>query len=93
MSQLPRFTPVDTQVSFPDLESAILDFWDEAQIFAKSLELRADAPEWVFYEGPPTANGRPGLANMGPTFDPARTQAIAKGVCAAAIGNGAALVQ
>ena len=39
------------------------------------------------------ANGRPGLANMGPTFDAARTQAIAKGVCAAAIGNGAALVQ
>jgi hypothetical protein len=39
------------------------------------------------------ANGRPGLANMGPTFDAARTQAIAKGVCAAAIGNGAALIQ
>ena len=36
---------------------------------------------------------RPGLVNMGPTFDAARTQAIAKAVCAATVGNGAALVQ
>ncbi len=37
--------------------------------------------------------GRPGLLSMVPATDAARTQAIAKGVCAAAIGNGAALVQ
>lgn len=55
------FEPVDPKVSFPKLEENILDFWREADVFAKSLELRKDAPEWVFYEGPPTANGRPGI--------------------------------
>ncbi len=55
------FEPVDPKVSFPELERRVLEFWREADIFAKSLELRKGAPEWVFYEGPPTANGRPGL--------------------------------
>ncbi len=56
-----RFEPVDPQVGFPALEEKILAFWKDADIFAKSLELRAGAPEWVFYEGPPTANGKPGI--------------------------------
>ena len=60
------FEPVDPKVSFPKLEEEILDFWREADIFAKSLELRKDAPEWVFYEGPPTANGRPGIHHVEP---------------------------
>ena len=34
--------------------------WREEDVFARSLEARADAPVWSFYEGPPTANGRPG---------------------------------
>jgi isoleucyl-tRNA synthetase len=55
------FDPVDPKVSFPELESRILGFWKSADVFHRSLELRAGAPEWVFYEGPPTANGRPGL--------------------------------
>jgi len=55
------FEPVDPKVSFPELELGILRFWREADIFHRSLELRAGAPEWVFYEGPPTANGRAGL--------------------------------
>ncbi len=56
-----RFEPVDPKVSFPELERRILRFWDEADIFAKSLKAREGAPEWVFYEGPPTANGKPGI--------------------------------
>ncbi len=56
-----RFQPVDPKVNFPGLERRILDFWREADVFHKSLELRKDSPEWVFYEGPPTANGRPGI--------------------------------
>jgi isoleucyl-tRNA synthetase len=60
------FEPVDPKVSFPKLEEKILDFWREAGVFAKSLELRKDAPEWVFYEGPPTANGRPGIHHVEP---------------------------
>ncbi len=42
------------------MEEAVLARWKHDQIFKRSLELRADAEPWVFYEGPPTANGRPG---------------------------------
>jgi isoleucyl-tRNA synthetase len=55
------FDPVDPSVSFPQLERRILTFWKERRIFTKSLESRRGSPEWVFYEGPPTANGKPGL--------------------------------
>src|SRR6266540_210626 len=56
-----RFEPVDPKVNFPELERRILRFWDEEDIFAKSLKAREGAPQWVFYEGPPTANGKPGI--------------------------------
>ncbi|MGH2678408.1 MAG: class I tRNA ligase family protein, partial [Actinomycetota bacterium] len=56
-----RFERVDPKVDFPAVERGILEFWRSARIFEKSLRLREDAPEWVFYEGPPTANGRPGI--------------------------------
>ncbi len=56
-----RFEPVDPKVSFPERERRILKFWREADVFRRSLELRRGAPEWVFYEGPPTANGKPGI--------------------------------
>jgi len=52
------YDPVDTKVSFPELEERILAWWGEADIFARSLQARAEAPTWLFYEGPPTANGR-----------------------------------
>ncbi|HKZ76361.1 MAG TPA: isoleucine--tRNA ligase, partial [Actinomycetota bacterium] len=55
------FEPVDPKVSFPHLEQRILAFWREADVFVKSLKAREGAPEWVFYEGPPTANGKPGI--------------------------------
>jgi len=45
--------------SFPSLELEVLKFWDEHDIYAASLAQRADAPSFVFYEGPPTANGMP----------------------------------
>ncbi|HEX5948641.1 MAG TPA: isoleucine--tRNA ligase, partial [Actinomycetota bacterium] len=56
-----RFEPVDPNVDLPALEREVLAFWEEAGIFEKTLEARRGAPAWVFYEGPPTANGRPGL--------------------------------
>jgi isoleucyl-tRNA synthetase len=55
------FEPVDPKVSFPELERGILAFWREAEVFHRQLEQRRDGPLWVFYEGPPTANGRPGI--------------------------------
>ncbi len=44
---------------FPELEQEILRFWDDHDIYHESLRRRADAPSFVFYEGPPTANGLP----------------------------------
>jgi len=57
---VPGFAPVDPKQSFPDLEQGVLERWREQDLFARSLAERADAPIWSFYEGPPTANGRPG---------------------------------
>jgi len=56
-----RFETVDPKVRFPEVEQRILGFWKEAGVFEESVRLRADAPPWIFYEGPPTANGRPGI--------------------------------
>jgi isoleucyl-tRNA synthetase len=53
------FQEVSARVSFPDLERRILQFWDERRIYHRSLELRENAPPYVFFEGPPTANGMP----------------------------------
>ena len=53
------FQAVPPAVRFPDLEERILRFWKEQGIYEKSLEQRASAPPFVFYEGPPTANGMP----------------------------------
>ncbi len=58
------YRPVDTGQSFPALEERILGWWKERSIFQKSLQLRDGAPEWVFYEGPPTANGKPGVHHV-----------------------------
>ncbi len=57
---MPKYRPVDTQQSFPQLEEGILERWRERDIFHESLRRREGAPLYVFYEGPPTANGRPG---------------------------------
>jgi isoleucyl-tRNA synthetase len=51
---------VDPKQDLPAMELAVLERWRERDVFARSLSLRADAPPWVFYEGPPTANGPPG---------------------------------
>jgi isoleucyl-tRNA synthetase len=59
-----RYRPVDPKADLPAMENAILDFWRRAGIFEQSLALREGAPEWVFYEGPPTANGKPGLHHV-----------------------------
>ena len=53
------FPPVANDVSFPELEEEILRFWQDRDIYQRSLAERRGAPEFVFYEGPPTANGLP----------------------------------
>src|SRR6188474_401912 len=57
---MPGFRPVDTKQSFPELEERMLARWQERDVFQRSLARREGAPIWNFYEGPPTANGRPG---------------------------------
>ncbi|MFG3057309.1 isoleucine--tRNA ligase [Streptomyces sp. NPDC048231] len=59
-----QYRQVPAQVDLPALEHAVLDFWREQKIFAKSLEQSEGRPEWVFYEGPPTANGMPGAHHI-----------------------------
>jgi isoleucyl-tRNA synthetase len=54
------FRPVDPKQSFPELEERVLSRWRERDVFHRSLTNREDAEVWSFYEGPPTANGRPG---------------------------------
>jgi isoleucyl-tRNA synthetase len=54
------FEPVDPRQSFPELEERVLERWRERDIFNRSLANREGAEVWSFYEGPPTANGRPG---------------------------------
>jgi isoleucyl-tRNA synthetase len=57
---MPGFAPVDPKQSFPELEERMLARWREEGVFERSLAQREGAPVWSFYEGPPTANGRPG---------------------------------
>jgi isoleucyl-tRNA synthetase len=54
------FHPVDPRQSFPELEERVLARWRERDVFNRSLANREGAEVWSFYEGPPTANGRPG---------------------------------
>jgi isoleucyl-tRNA synthetase len=61
-----RFEPVEAKVDLPAMERRIVDFWREADVFHRQLEQRRDGPLWVFYEGPPTANGRPGIHHVEP---------------------------
>jgi isoleucyl-tRNA synthetase len=51
---------VDARQELPALELDVLERWREREVFAESLRRREGAERWVFYEGPPTANGRPG---------------------------------
>jgi len=58
------FEPVSTGLAFPQLEAEVLELWRSRKIFEKSVEIRAGQPTYVFYEGPPTANGRPGVHHV-----------------------------
>ncbi len=53
-----------TKASPAALETAVLAWWEEARIFEKSIEARSDRPTFSFYEGPPTANGHPGIHHV-----------------------------
>ncbi len=58
------YKKVSTELSFPEREAEILKFWKENHIFEKSVKMREGAPTFVFYDGPPTANGRPHIGHV-----------------------------
>ena len=58
------FDPVAASLDLVTLEHRVQTRWDTDDVFGESLRRRAGAPEWVFYEGPPTANGRPGIHHV-----------------------------
>ena len=60
----PVFTPVPPDIDFVALEQAELARWAEHRVFERSVEQHEGAAPWVFYEGPPTANGMPGLHHV-----------------------------
>jgi isoleucyl-tRNA synthetase len=58
------FKPVSSKPDVNAVEAAQLEFWREEDIFQRTMNERADGPRYVFYEGPPTANGRPGTHHV-----------------------------
>ena len=58
------FRPVSADLDFVAVEEAELARWREHDVFERSVAQRAGAEPWVFYEGPPTANGMPGLHHV-----------------------------
>ncbi|MEP0829275.1 MAG: isoleucine--tRNA ligase, partial [bacterium] len=59
-----KFEQPKDDFSIPEMEKRILEFWEREQIFEKSLLAAQERPQFVFYEGPPTANGRPGIHHV-----------------------------
>ncbi|MTV26149.1 isoleucine--tRNA ligase [Nitriliruptoraceae bacterium ZYF776] len=55
---------VPARPDLPGMERELLDRWSQLDVFARSMEQRADGPVWTFFEGPPTANGMPGTHHV-----------------------------
>ncbi len=61
------YRPVDQKASFPSMEEKVLAFWQEKKVFEQSISRRADAKEFVFYDGPPFATGLPHFGHFIPS--------------------------
>jgi len=58
------FRPVGSQVNLPQTEEKILSWWQKNRTFERSVEARRGCPRFLLYEGPPTANGSPGIHHV-----------------------------
>lgn len=58
------YKKVDTDLNFLPREKEVLAFWKQNRVFEKSVELRRGAPAYTFYDGPPTANGKPHIGHI-----------------------------
>ena len=59
-----EYRSISPQIDLPKTEREILNFWETQSIFHESVNARAGAEAWTFYEGPPTANGLPGTHHI-----------------------------
>ena len=59
-----KFKELSDKIKYSDLEREILEFWKKNKVFEKSISEREGKPGFTFYEGPPTANGRPGIHHV-----------------------------
>ncbi len=58
------YREVPNRINLPEMEREVLNMWESEEIFHKSLNQRDENNSWVFYEGPPTANGKPGAHHV-----------------------------
>ncbi|MBR4587756.1 MAG: class I tRNA ligase family protein, partial [Lachnospiraceae bacterium] len=58
------YRKVSTDLNFVERENAVEKFWRDEKIFEKSMQERADGPQYMFYDGPPTANGKPHIGHV-----------------------------
>jgi len=58
------FKPISPKLDITEMENTILKYWKNNEIFKKTISERQGKPEYVFYEGPPTANGKPGVHHV-----------------------------
>lgn len=58
------YNKVSTNLNFVEREKEVEKFWKDNQIFEKSIEDRKDCPTYMFYDGPPTANGKPHIGHV-----------------------------
>ena len=58
------YEKVSTKLDFTSREEKVLEFWKENKVFEKSIEEKKDLPTYTFYDGPPTANGKPHIGHV-----------------------------
>ena len=58
------FKPATNRVNFPTIDTDVLEFWEQNKIFERSFKDKAGGPKFMLYEGPPTANGNPGIHHV-----------------------------
>jgi len=58
------FKEVPAMVKFPELEKRVIELWNERNVFRRSVDRPAPKGDWVFFEGPPTANAKPGVHHV-----------------------------
>ena len=65
MEKKKKYYPdIEQNLNFAKMEEEILEFWNKNKIFEKSIDIRKDGEEFVFYDGPPFASGLPHYGHM-----------------------------